>query len=721
MYILVCENQYLQKECIFILMKRWIYQLILLLSLACYALPTFGQDDDEPQESPLMLAVKANNYKEVVRLVTAGAPVNEKKEYSWKPDPLSVAIDQNFQEIAKFLLAQGATSRSGLYGAIETGDVEWVKLLLSYNFTSSEGIMAAVESKNIEMVKLLIAKGFKVNFTQKRRLGLFRKEYVSPIDVALDNGSEAIAYELVRAGVPVLEAYQRAVYLGMQKLCIDLIDLGNSMDQLYLMSFQASNFTLVNYCLKKGANPNAVDIEGYNVLLLAVKSGSLEGINYALDQLKISPTSRTKKNETALMIAAKGESIPVFEKVLTLKDLSIESVNDLGETVLFYAARNEKSEFISPLLLRGAFINQQNSVGQTPWMVALENANWSGFLLFYEQGIDDQLKDKQGRTILSYLFTKYNADNRNLIIAYLSKGIDPNSVNINGENLAYYAIEHRDMDLLQRIQSAGGSVDGKNNKGERPNSISREMLDYILLHGADVDRKNAWGNTYLADALTNNELELAVVLIRNKANVNVDNRNDEPLILTFVEANNLEVVKILAESNANLQVKNRWGKGLLEIAMDEKDDAMVAYLRSKGALTSKELADRMVLRSAELAKIPEWIAIQNIAPILTTLRKYPETRLSNEQLTQLAIISIKTNNLELLQFLVEHQQLDLTRTINFQQQTLLHLAAEQGNFDCVRLLVNKGVNVAQKDALDQLPMDLAKTKEIKKYLKALLP
>jgi ankyrin repeat protein len=692
----------MQKECIFKSMKKWNLILALACSTLFFVANVFGQDEDEYVDSPLMVAVKTNNYKEVVRLVSAGANVNEKGEHSWSPDPLAIAVEQHLKPIATFLLEHGATSRTGLYAAIETGDVEWVKFLLSYNFTDYEGMMAAVESKNVEMVKLLISHGFKVNFAQKRRLGLFRKEYVTPMEEALDDGSEKIIYELVKGGVPVTEAYGGAVKQGLQKLCMDLIDLGNNLNQLYLLSFEAANFTLVEYCLKKGAAVQTTDNAGYNVFLLAVKAGSLEGINYALNTLKISPASRSKINETALMISASGTSMPVFEKVLSLEGVSIEAVDDSGETALFYAAKNSKTEFILQLIQLGADVNHQNSDGLTPWMKALNANNWNGFLAFDATKIDDHLKDKSGKTILSYLNSKNLSNQRATILEYLSKGIDPNSINSSGENLAFYAIENSDLALLQAIKAAGGSLDGKNGRGERPTRMTSEIIHYIIENGADPNRKDNWGVSYLSEALEKNDLELAIFLIRNKANVNPVDRNEEPLIIKMVESGNLEAVKILAESNANLQVKNRWGKGILAIA--DTNVAMVAYLRSKGALTDKELAERLVQRNTEVAKFDGWIAIKNVAPVLATLKRYPEVHLSNEQLTKLAIISIGNSNLELLQYLVEQQQFDLTKTINFQQQTLLHLAAAEGNLEIVRLLVNKGVNVMQKDALDQLSL-----------------
>ena len=147
------------------------FALLLLLMLSFNSIAQFDEE-----ETPLIVAVKANNLKEVKRLVESGAPIND--DDSFESDAIDIAVAKDYRDIVMYLLSQGATSRENLYNAVSFGDVAWVKTLLSYKFYDSEAMIPAVENNNLEMVKTLIAAGFPVSYEKKRRTGLFKKHYV---------------------------------------------------------------------------------------------------------------------------------------------------------------------------------------------------------------------------------------------------------------------------------------------------------------------------------------------------------------------------------------------------------------------------------------------------------------------------------------------------------------------------------------------------------------
>lgn len=697
---------------------KWLFFFLLLFTFSpLTAQITF--ENNEEALLPLVNAVKQNNIKEVKRLVEAGTPINS-DGFSFNQDPIDIAVENKYKEIAVYLLEKGATSRRNFYNAVLTGDLAWVKLLLSYKFYDDEAVLAAVESKNLELVKFLIENGFKVNFAQKRRLGLFRKEYVSPIEVAVYNHQEAISLELVKAGVPIEEAYDLAVGIALQSLCLKLIDRGEKLDELMLLSFERGNRVLVEYCIKKGAKPTAVTKEGLSAYHLSIENGSMENVLYCLQTLKIDPHSLTSDHTTPLMLAAKGKSLPVFDYILKLPNTNVNAVDGGGSTALFYAIHNEGNPKIIELLLQnGATINHQNFEGNTPVMEALRFGDWDQYVLLKNNGADLTLKNNVGQNVISYLIGSSFYTTGDEVMALINAGVDPNVVDNDGENLAYYAMSRKNMQLLELMKTKGVSFDAKNNRGVRPDCSDEQIIRFVIENGGNINREDTWHESYLSSALKKGNYEFAIYLIHKGADVNWNGDGDAPIVYDMVKAENLEAVKILAENGAFLNVKDRWGHFLMEEAMEKNNPVMIAYLRSKGAKTQKEYAEIEQIRTKELGQIPTWIQQKNLAPILTTYKKYSEVSMNLEQMRQIAQLSVEQANLEMLQYLVETHKMDLNMQMNFQQQNLLHIAAGYGNMDIIRLLVNKGVDTQKKDAYDKLPIDYSKSKEVKKYFKAL--
>jgi ankyrin repeat protein len=72
---------------------------------------------------------------------------------------------------------------------------------------------------------------------------------------------------------------------------------------------------------------------------------------------------------------------------------------------------------------------------------------------------------------------------------------------------------------------------------------------------------------------------------------------------------------------------------------------------------------------------------------------------------------------ELLQLCLERFKLGINESLNFEQESLLQVAAKSGNLAFVKLLLAKGADLKQTDAYGNTALDSAKSGEVKKYLK----
>jgi hypothetical protein len=704
---------------------------LLLSFLFLYVFSVSAQDEeDEPKsvekievESPLVKSVRAKDLAEVKRLVEAGADVNEgSSPFDHNPDPLTIAVLENSQQIAKYLLSKGASSRSGLCDAIETGDVAWVQTLINYGFKCSDGVLNAVEANKPEMVRCLVEQGFKVNFSQKRRTGLFRKHYVSPLGAAISMNSNEMVYSLVKGGADVDEAFVYAVEGSHIKLGQQLIDLNLSRDKMFFSCFKNRSLVLAKYCIQKGVDKNVLDQDGLNAYHYSVKAGYKEGMDYCIQDLKLDPNQKTGANETPLMLACYSGSLLVFNEVFATQKGTLEAMNVDGETALFYAVKSGNLAIIEYLVTAGANINHQNTLGNTVFMLSANKDSKETYDFLKQAKPDLKLKNNKGQNIISYLMSSSSSSYNNsakeiLELNDLGASLDVKS--LEGVTMAFYAMNASNMELLVRVKNSGASMDAYDSGGLRPSTSNAEIIKFAVANGCNPNRGDTWGDSYLTKAIEDNQTDLALFLIRNGADVNWKKRGEEPLVFETVKDKNLTGLQLLIDNGAKVNTTNRRGQSLLDIAIEGEDAGIVSYLKGKGAKTKAELAELEIIRSKEIMKLDQLITDKNMPEILALLNKYPDVMLSKSQVSNLAILSVEKINLPLLQRLIEKEGMNINQSLNFQEQNLLHIAAGTGNLDLVRLLVNKGADFRKKDAYDKLPVDYTKSKEVKKFLKGL--
>jgi ankyrin repeat protein len=680
---------------------------------------SIAQDEDEVStDSPLMKAVKANNLTEVKKLVTAGAVINEDDDdMGWNNDPVDVAILQNYKPIALYLLEHGATSRRYFYTAVESGDISYIKTLLQYGYTDSEAVLAAVESKNTALVDFLIDSGFPVNFSQKRRTGLFRKEYVSPLDAALYQRNGQMVLSLVKGGVSVTEAYEGLCGFTDTQYAIKLLEKKVQLDELHYISVEEGNVVLAKRALALGANPNYISEEGLNVMHAAVKSGDKQMITYVQTDCHLDFSSKTSKGANCWMLAAESNNAGLFMEMIELPAFKIEDTDANGETILFYASHATNTMILSALMTKNPNINHQNNEGVTAPMKLLWNQKASQFDLFKGLPINYKLVSNDGVDLLGYyLVSGYVQSNR--IQELVALGCDPKRLDKYGKNLAYHAVEMNDLELLKTLRSWGVSVDPQDKNGNRPDRrLNSEMIQYILTNGGSVERKTeTWDETYLESALKAKDVQIFAFLLRIGANPNQSTKWEKGIVFLCIDEEYTDFLKILLPYKINLQVTNTWGKNPLEIAIENGNEVAVNLLRQAGAKTKSEWAAYEIERNKEMASINSLVSAKNLPAIKNLCTKYADLKLTDAQRKELIIPAIQQNNLQFIELLFA-QGLMATDIVNFEQQNLVHICAKEGKLDLMKLFVNKGADPKGKDAFDKLPIEYAKDKEIKSYLK----
>lgn len=694
---------------------------VLCATFLIVALPLSAQisyTNSNEEDSPLMAAVKANNLATVKKLVAAGTDVNEYTDNGWYDAPVDVAVRNNYQAVALYLLEQGATSRKYFYAAVEKGNLEYIKRLVDYGYGDDEAVLAAVEANNTALVEYFIGLGYPVDFEQKRRTGLFRKEYISPLDAALDTRNVTVIVALVKAGAPIEQAFRASCRMVDQQLGTKLLAMKVDLDQLHLIAVEENNLVFARKALQLGANPTAVNQDGKNALHIAAESGFQSLMDYATKECGILLTSNTSAGQNCLMLAAASKNYNLFAELIKDPTFPIEHADKQGETVLFYAIGSNNPEILNLCLTKNPNRNHRNNDGETPAMKAMEIRYMGQYQILTASGIDYTLKSNKGVDLLGY-YMLYGSASLAEIEQLVKLGCDPNGRDPNGANMAYHAVVTGNMDLLNKMKEWKVAIDPMTDSGKRPSSgMSSQIIQFVVANGGNPDRLSTDDESYLQEAIRKQDIQLFAFLLRSGANPNAKTRWNEPLLFSVLSSERIDYLKLLLEYKADVNVQDTWGKNALEKAIEDNSATTVAVLRGAGAKTKQEWAELELQRTKEMQGLPNLINTGNLAAVLNLLNKYPDIRLTKDQINTLIRPAIQQENTALIERLFA-QGLLPTATVNFEQQNLAHIAAIEGKLNLLKLFVNKGADSQALDAYDKRPIDYAKDKEIKTYLKEL--
>jgi len=300
-------------------------------------------------------------------------------------------------------------------------------------------------------------------------------------------------------------------------------------------------------------------------------------------------------------------------------------------TMLMYHCRKGNEERVNFLLHNGGFwsINKQDNHGRTALMFAINyisNNNNNNNIIFniVEKGLQFQKKykinleliDEEGKTALLYAVKKQqhsivkllleNGANINFAergrktssIMYASLNYDTEMLNIllskkykadinatdsQGNNALFFVFE---KDILP-----GGLTSGFY-QNRRENSIEK-----LINNGIDINKRNIYGKTPLMRASELYDFSILKVLIKNGADVNLqDNNGDTTLfyvVNNYYDSEHLSDFykyknrfEYLLRKQANIDIQNNDGTTLLMLAVSRGDVELVHYLIQKGANTN---------------------------------------------------------------------------------------------------------------------------------------
>ena len=279
----------------------------------------------------------------------------------------------------------------------------------------------------------------------------------------------------------------RPIDIARQRKFNEIITiLQTALDALYEKLFyavEANDVGAVTDALKKGADVNAKDDEGYTALLIAAEEGSTGIVRALLEVPGIDIGLKDTDGMTALMFAA-NEGHTDIVKALLDKEANANAVDNNQKTALMYAAGGGHLAIVRALLDAGARIDNEDNKGETALSLATEQGHTAIIKLLAPPNLD--ARDKLGRTPLMYVASLgYTFRLESLI----SEGADVNVKDNEGKTPLMFAAENGHIKTVQSLIKAGANVNAEDTRGIGALAYAetnghQELVDLLKAKGA---------------------------------------------------------------------------------------------------------------------------------------------------------------------------------------------------------------------------------------------
>lgn len=248
---------------------------------------------------------------------------------------------------------------------------------------------------------------------------------------------------------------------------------------------------------------------------------------------------------------------------------------------------------------------------------------------------------------------------------------------------------------------------------------NKEIVEYLVDHGAKVNQDNLYGQTPLSEAAQNGNKEIAKYLIDHGANV-------ETLLFLAAQKEDEEIVKCLIDCGVSIDIVDRYGQTLLSWAAKNGSEEIVRCLVDHGADVNKE-NDYGPTRLSQVTR-----AGINYGP--TSLSKATRAGIVDKRVRTPLFGAVKNGNKEIVKYLVE-KGADVNKENIYGETPLLFAvsagaaqwiggnlllsAVQKRNKEIVEYLVDHGADVNKADSSGTTPLHLAaksRNKSLIEYL-----
>uniref|UniRef100_A0A8C9ZU36 Ankyrin repeat domain 52a n=1 Tax=Sander lucioperca TaxID=283035 RepID=A0A8C9ZU36_SANLU len=428
-----------------------------------------------------------------------------------QPPLVQAIFNRNAEEVQLLLHKQeedvnalDQERRTPLHAAACVGDVHIMDLLIE------SGERANVESSRA--VGLLLRRGAEANARDKF--------WQTPLHVATANRATRCAEALLTqlsnlnmADRTGRTALHHAAQSGFQEMVKLLLNKGANLSAIDKKERQPihcaaylGHSEIVKLLVSRSADKSCKDKQGYTPLHAAAASGHLEIVKYLL-RMGTEIDEPNGFGNTALHVACyMGQEAVATE--LVNHGANVNQPNKCGYTPLHLAAVSTNGALCLELLVNnGADVNQQSKEGKSPLHMAAIHGRFTRSQILIQNGGEIDCVDKYGNTPL-HVAAKYGHEL--LISTLMTNGADTARRGINGMFPLHLAVLYGFSDCCRKLLSSG----------QLYSIVSSMSKEHVLSAGFDINIPDNFGRTCLHAAASGGNVECLNLLLSSGTDLN---------------------------------------------------------------------------------------------------------------------------------------------------------------------------------------------------------
>lgn len=320
-------------------------------------------------------------------------------------------------------------------------------------------------------------------------------------------------------------------------------------------------------------------------LYYALKTHQLDVIDYLLGlgvdvNVLVYPEKHTPLHEAIHL-----RYMDVVKKLLSVKNLKINTRNTRGETPLVHATRTHFLEAFDSLLEAGAKCDVQDEKGNTALMMGvIRGMDYVRPLI--KKGANLNIRNKRNQTALSFALHILISEDPEMVCYLVENGADPNIVGDDGNPPIVLSSIVGAFEVAQKLIKHGVEVTSRNEQGYNALHVAAwngytDIVNLLLKTGMEHDTRTNDGNTPLSLAAHGNHLTVIDMLLPLGCNVNnLDKDDDTPLLYASFNSN-LKMVCKLVNAGADPDCRNNHNATPLWNAVYKNDQDTIRYFLVK--------------------------------------------------------------------------------------------------------------------------------------------